>query len=92
MKLSLTGLALAFRRAAFGMEHETRLGLEAAGHDIVAHARAKIGHYQEQSGPFSAWQELQRRRSWIVFDGGSPRMTLACEPARCGTAYITLCT
>jgi phage gpG-like protein len=33
-------------------------GLAAAGDLVVADARSRIGTYQEQAGPFAAWQDL----------------------------------
>lgn len=36
-------------------------GVAAAAKIIQAEAKAEIGHYQDQAGPFSAWRELADR-------------------------------
>lgn len=44
--------------AALAAEHRTRNALEEAARIVEREAKAEIGHYQDQAGPFVPWAEL----------------------------------
>lgn len=49
------------RMVASAIPAAERAGLEAGAKLIEAEAKAAIGHYQPEKGPFAAWEELSDR-------------------------------
>ncbi|MCQ8279863.1 hypothetical protein NFI95_15570 [Acetobacteraceae bacterium KSS8] len=57
-EFSLAGFAAHLAEITVEAEHETRYGLEEAARIVEAEAKAEIGTYQGQAGPFDPWAEL----------------------------------
>lgn len=55
---SLAGLAAHMTRIALQQQDMERQALEKVAKIVKKRAKAKIGEYQEQAGPFIAWPEL----------------------------------
>jgi len=56
--VSLIELAALFTEMVTESEVRTREGLEEAARIVQREAKAELGHYQEEAGPFPAWAEL----------------------------------
>lgn len=55
---TLTSFAAHLAAISVEVEHRTHEGLEHAAVLVETEAKDEIGHYQDQAGPFQAWQEL----------------------------------
>lgn len=57
-EFSLSGFAAHLAEVLIEAEHAAHEGLEEAARVVEAEAKAEVGVYQDQAGPFAAWAEL----------------------------------